>query len=61
MIIAMPRGRIAARCGRGGTAEGGFAGLGEDGSLLLETGQGLMRVAAGEVLEPDAPGGAEAR
>jgi BirA family transcriptional regulator, biotin operon repressor / biotin---[acetyl-CoA-carboxylase] ligase len=43
--------RIAARCGRG-TAEGGFAGLGEDGSLLLETGRGAaLRIAAGEVLE----------
>ncbi len=43
--------RIAARCGNG-TAEGAFAGLGEDGSLLLETGRGVLRVAAGEVLEP---------
>ncbi len=52
--------RIAARCGQG-TAEGGFAGLAEDGSLLLETGQGaLRRIAAGEVLEP-APEQAEAR
>jgi BirA family biotin operon repressor/biotin-[acetyl-CoA-carboxylase] ligase len=51
--------RIAARCGNG-TAEGGFAGLGEDGSLLLETGQGVLRIAAGEVLEPGSDG-AEAR
>jgi BirA family biotin operon repressor/biotin-[acetyl-CoA-carboxylase] ligase len=44
--------RIAARCGDG-TVEGGFAGLGEDGSLLLETGPGAapIRVASGEVLE----------
>lgn len=55
------RGRhITARSGRG-TVSGGFAGLGDDGSLLLETGQGILRVAAGEVLEPDAPDGAEAR
>jgi BirA family transcriptional regulator, biotin operon repressor / biotin---[acetyl-CoA-carboxylase] ligase len=47
--------RIAARCGNG-TAEGAFAGLGEDGGLLLETGQGaVLRIAAGEVLEPPAP------
>jgi BirA family biotin operon repressor/biotin-[acetyl-CoA-carboxylase] ligase len=51
--------RIAARCGRG-TAEGAFAGLGADGSLLLETGQGVLRIAAGEVLEP-LPERAEAR
>lgn len=52
-----PGRRIAARCGRGGTAEGGFAGLGEDGSLLLETGQGaVLRIAVGEVLEAAAPG-----
>jgi BirA family biotin operon repressor/biotin-[acetyl-CoA-carboxylase] ligase len=55
--------RIAARSGRdGGTAEGGFAGLGEDGSLLLETGQGALRIAAGEVLDKPAPDdGTEAR
>ena len=50
---------IAARRGHG-TAEGGFAGLGEDGSLLLETGQGILRIAAGEVLDT-APDRAEAR
>lgn len=42
--------RIAARCGHG-MVEGGFAGLGEDGSLMLATGQGALRVASGEVLE----------
>lgn len=48
--------RIAARCGQG-TAEGGFAGLAEDGSLLLQSGQGaVLRIAAGEVLEAAAPG-----
>jgi BirA family biotin operon repressor/biotin-[acetyl-CoA-carboxylase] ligase len=52
--------RIAARCGDG-TAEGGFAGLGEDGSLLLETGRGLRRIATGEVLEPSHDLRAEAR
>ncbi len=53
--------RIAARCGTG-TAEGGFAGLGGDGSLLLETGQGVvLRIAAGEVLEPAPDRRAEAR
>lgn len=46
-----PGSRIVARCGAG-VAEGGFAGLGEDGSLLLDTGQGILRIAAGEVLEP---------
>jgi BirA family biotin operon repressor/biotin-[acetyl-CoA-carboxylase] ligase len=46
-----PGSRIAARCGAG-IAEGGFAGLCEDGSLLLDTGQGILRIAAGEVLEP---------
>lgn len=46
--------RIAARFGRG-SAEGGFAGLGEDGSLLLDTGQGIQRIAAGEVLEDPSP------
>lgn len=60
--LGPPRGRrIAARRGSG-TAEGGFAGLGEDGSLLLETGQGVLRIAAGEVLEAaPAPERAEAR
>lgn len=52
--------RIAARSGRG-IAEGGFAGLAEDGSLLLETGQGVLRIAAGEVLEPAPDLAAEAR
>ena len=42
--------RITARCG-GGMVEGGFAGLAEDGSLLLDTGRGRARVAAGEVLD----------
>ena len=55
------RGRpIAARCGDG-VAEGGFAGLGEDGSLLLQTGKGVLRVAAGEVSEPALGRSAEAR
>jgi BirA family biotin operon repressor/biotin-[acetyl-CoA-carboxylase] ligase len=50
-----PGRRIAARCGQG-MAEGGFAGLGEDGSLLLRTGQGVvLRIAAGEVVEAAAP------
>jgi BirA family transcriptional regulator, biotin operon repressor / biotin---[acetyl-CoA-carboxylase] ligase len=43
--------RIAARWGQG-TAEGGFAGLSGDGSLLLQTGQGVLRIAAGEVMDP---------
>lgn len=51
--------RIAARCGQG-TVEGGFAGLGEDGSVLLETDAGVVSLAAGEVLEP-ALAGTEAR
>ena len=54
----MPR---RARCG-GGTVAGGFAGLGEDGSLLLETGPGaVLRIAVGEVLDGPAPAGGEAR
>jgi BirA family transcriptional regulator, biotin operon repressor / biotin---[acetyl-CoA-carboxylase] ligase len=53
--------RISARRGRDGLAEGGFAGLGEDGSLLLETGRGLRRIATGEVLEPSHDLRAEAR
>ena len=53
--------RIVARRGHHGRAEGGFAGLGEDGSLLLETGQGVLRIAAGEVLERSEPERAEAR
>ncbi len=56
-----PGQRIVARRGRHGTAEGGFAGLGEDGSLLLATGQGVLRIAAGEVLERPEPERAEAR
>jgi BirA family biotin operon repressor/biotin-[acetyl-CoA-carboxylase] ligase len=52
--------RMSARCGHG-TAEGGFAGLGEDGSLLLETAQGTLRIAAGEVLEARPGHPAEAR
>jgi len=48
--------RIVARCGQG-TVAGGFAGLGEDGSLLLDTGQGaVLRIAVGEVVEAAAPG-----
>lgn len=52
---------IAARRG-GGTVEGLFAGLAEDGSLLLETGPGtIVRVAAGEVLDPRSDPVTEAR
>lgn len=54
--------RISARRGRDGLVEGGFAGLGEDGSLLLDAGQGApLRVAAGEVLDCPAPDPGEAR
>lgn len=53
--------RIAARRGQYGTTEGDFAGLAEDGSLLLETRHGVLRIAAGEVLERPGPERAEAR
>ncbi|MDA8253939.1 MAG: biotin--[acetyl-CoA-carboxylase] ligase [Rhodospirillales bacterium] len=39
------------------TAEGGFAGLGPDGSLLLATAAGIRTFVAGEVVTPQ-PGGA---
>lgn len=41
---------ISARSGAG-TIIGAFAGLGPDGSLLLDTGEGRRTIAAGEVLE----------
>mgnify|MGYP002622096733 CR=1 FL=1 len=43
---------ISARAGAG-TVSGAFAGLGPDGSLLLDSGEGRQTVAAGEILEAE--------
>ncbi|HEY4249576.1 MAG TPA: biotin--[acetyl-CoA-carboxylase] ligase [Roseomonas sp.] len=44
-----PGAPLSVRQGDNGLLTGRFAGLGEDGSLLLETGTGLRRVVSGEI------------